>query len=415
MSIYEALVNHIFQKGRVRRPMIAGKRVLLVSSLLLGSSGMFFERRLQQALLAQGAASCQILGQFGKAGEGPDALGDLTTLPQLVGEEPFGMIFLLEGLEKAESVLGAAQTLAAVLEPGGRLFCLARTPVLRTMVYYDDYWRFDPESLRGLFAGWTADWLLEEQSHCYLAACFVRPETVSAAPAGLLVYSCRAQAKIADVPGSFNQGYFRNFRELEAMGRRYQTDKSLYGHNYLDKYEFLLGQFRQQAFTLLELGVFHGGSEQMWREFFPKAQIVGVDIDEHCAQYAGDRIAIRILDLAKPENLEALKAVQPSIIVDDASHLWSHQLLALTQLYPCLPPGGVYILEDMETSLNPAEYPGYDDCTINPYEVCQEISRVVSSKKPFTADIPYRDEINAIGMHTDMVCLIKSSCIFIKR
>ena len=38
------------------------------------------------------------------------------------------------------------------------------------------------------------------------------------------------------------------------------------------------------------------------------------------------------------------------MIIDDGSHLPSHQLLSLETLWPALAPGGLYIVEDVETS-----------------------------------------------------------------
>ncbi len=37
-------------------------------------------------------------------------------------------------------------------------------------------------------------------------------------------------------------------------------------------------------------------------------------------------------------------------MVEDASHLWAHQLLSLFYLLPALNPGGVYIWEDLHVS-----------------------------------------------------------------
>lgn len=38
------------------------------------------------------------------------------------------------------------------------------------------------------------------------------------------------------------------------------------------------------------------------------------------------------------------------VVVDDASHINWHQILAFKVLFPCLSPGGVYITEDIDTS-----------------------------------------------------------------
>src|ERR1700730_4562855 len=47
---------------------------------------------------------------------------------------------------------------------------------------------------------------------------------------------------------------------------------------YLPIYEELLGPWRRRAFALLELGVWDGHSLEMWRDAFPRATIIGVDL-----------------------------------------------------------------------------------------------------------------------------------------
>jgi len=38
------------------------------------------------------------------------------------------------------------------------------------------------------------------------------------------------------------------------------------------------------------------------------------------------------------------------IIIDDGSHVPRHQLITFTSLFPCVRPGGVYVIEDIESS-----------------------------------------------------------------
>lgn len=109
-----------------------------------------------------------------------------------------------------------------------------------------------------------------------------------------------------------------------------------------------------------------------------------------------------------------LKEIRPHIIIDDASHIVSHQLLALFTLFDALPSGGVYILEDLETSLNPEQFEAeYRDCPLDAYEVCSRIARVAARKVP-DDDSLYADSINHIGMAVELVSIMKGSVIFIR-
>ncbi len=64
------------------------------------------------------------------------------------------------------------------------------------------------------------------------------------------------------------------------MGIKYGTDKSSVSLNYLNKYDLFLKKFHNEKITLLELGVNKGASIMIWKEYFCKAEIVGVDINE---------------------------------------------------------------------------------------------------------------------------------------
>jgi len=53
---------------------------------------------------------------------------------------------------------------------------------------------------------------------------------------------------------------------------------------------------------------------------------------------------------------ELLPGVPFDIIVEDGSHFHHDQQRSLVQLFPLLAPGGVYIMEDLQSHLNAAGY-----------------------------------------------------------
>ena len=58
--------------------------------------------------------------------------------------------------------------------------------------------------------------------------------------------------------------------------------------HYFDAYDRHLSRFRDTDAHVLEIGVYSGGSLELWRDYFgPKAHLYGLDIEEACRAYDG--------------------------------------------------------------------------------------------------------------------------------
>lgn len=125
--------------------------------------------------------------------------------------------------------------------------------------------------------------------------------------------------------------------------------------HYFPIYERHFSRFRGGAPRILEIGVFHGGSLDMWRTYFgPGTHIVGVDIEERCRQLGRDDVTIRIGDQGDPAFMASLVDDGPfDIVIDDGSHLPRHQILALDTLWPAVRTGGILLVEDLCTNYWP--------------------------------------------------------------
>ena len=143
---------------------------------------------------------------------------------------------------------------------------------------------------------------------------------------------------------------------LDSLGLKHQTDKSSTHHDYLHFYQRFLEPLRALPLNLLEIGVYNGGSANMWAEYFPNARIVGLDIDPSTTRFATDRIAIEIADQSNVDDLVRIAAGYGpfDVILDDGSHMWDHQITSLRWLFPFLKRGGFYIIEDIDTSYGTA-------------------------------------------------------------
>ena len=126
--------------------------------------------------------------------------------------------------------------------------------------------------------------------------------------------------------------------------------------HYLPIYDRSLGPYAGSAVRMLEIGVYQGGSLDLWRKFLgPGAVIFGIDIDAGCAQFDGIAGKVRIGSQDDPVFLR--KIVQEmgglDIVLDDGSHVASHQRASFEVLFPLLSDSELYIIEDLHTSYWP--------------------------------------------------------------
>ena len=129
--------------------------------------------------------------------------------------------------------------------------------------------------------------------------------------------------------------------------------------HYFDVYHRHFERFRNKPVTVLEIGVWGGGSLQMWKDYFGKeCNIIGIDIMEECKNYEEDRIKIYIGSQEDRSFLQKIKSENAhiDIIIDDGGHTMNQQIVTFEELYPHLAEGGVYLCEDLMTSY----YPKYD-------------------------------------------------------
>jgi hypothetical protein len=94
-----------------------------------------------------------------------------------------------------------------------------------------------------------------------------------------------------------------------------------------------------------------GGSLPLWRDYFPRSTIVGLDINAKNVQF-GPRVHFARADQNSPNDLERVVAKHgaPNIVIDDGSHIGEHIRTSFDVLWPALRPGGWYVVEDLATS-----------------------------------------------------------------
>jgi Methyltransferase domain len=123
--------------------------------------------------------------------------------------------------------------------------------------------------------------------------------------------------------------------------------------HYFPIYTRHLTPYAGRAVSVLEIGVYRGGSMRMWSRFFgPDARLVGVDIDPVALISAGDRYTVVLADQADPDAMRkvAEKYGPFDVIIDDGGHSMVQQITSIEALFPMLSDGGVYLVEDCHTS-----------------------------------------------------------------
>lgn len=136
---------------------------------------------------------------------------------------------------------------------------------------------------------------------------------------------------------------------LDALAKKYGTDKSTDFHGYTNHYEKYFKYHNGNS--LLEIGIFNGASLKMWSEYFPTWEITGVDINQECKQYEEGNIKVIIEDQKK-----LVLDTNYDIIIDDGSHNPEDFLTTLYHLWNKLKRGGFYCIEDLSVCNHP-NYP----------------------------------------------------------
>lgn len=163
---------------------------------------------------------------------------------------------------------------------------------------------------------------------------------------------------------------------LGELFTKYGTDKGIWG--YTPYYAALMGPARFHVRRVLEVGICGhrdipnnvvGASLFVWREFFPNADIFGLDIDERFVFNDQERIHTARIDAYDPDELHrALTSFAVlgfgdgrfDVIIDDAVHDPDPQIRLMNQLSEWMLPGGHYFMEDV----CPYKLPGGDITTL---------------------------------------------------
>jgi len=174
----------------------------------------------------------------------------------------------------------------------------------------------------------------------------------------------------------------RNFiQDVRAIGHGNNLDKlaQIYGtdkwgrHYYTPHYGTHFKDFKYQKINILEIGVggydnpYSGGrSLRMWKKYFPYGKVFSLDIvdklflqEKRIKIFKGSQVdKAFLMDVVS-------KIGQLDLIIDDGSHINEHVIETFNILFPVLKNGGIYVIEDTQTSYW-ADYGGDNSDLNNP-------------------------------------------------
>lgn len=147
---------------------------------------------------------------------------------------------------------------------------------------------------------------------------------------------------------------------LSEISKKYPTDKD-FTHNYYNSvYEDAFKDMRENVKLLCEIGIggfwkevgwVPGNSLKVWRDYFPNAKVLGLDINLHEITDS-ERISLEWLDQSKRDLVieYSRKLENYDVIIDDGSHNVYDQQITLAYFFKSLKSGGIYVLEDLHSS-----------------------------------------------------------------
>jgi hypothetical protein len=208
-----------------------------------------------------------------------------------------------------------------------------------------------------------------------------------------------------------------------SVSKKHKSDKVTH-HGYERFYDYFLEPFKLDKFNLFEIGIYKEGSLKLWKEYFSNANIYGMDINEYNKSdygtiFKGDQNKKK--DLNKIiENIKVAK-----IIIDDGSHKPEHQLLSFNHLFKnLLQDGGIYIIEDIETSYwKKSNLYGYDidagyNAQNNIVNIFKNIVDIVNREFLLDEHIEYIQKFNKIdceNLKYISFIMFGQNCIIIKK
>ena len=204
---------------------------------------------------------------------------------------------------------------------------------------------------------------------------------------------------------------------LAQIGKKYPTSKNRTG--FIPIYESYFDRLREKEINILEIGVDKGDSLRLWRDYFTKAKICGLDIVKK--DFSINNVEIFCGDQSDHNFLSKIveKYGKFDVIIDDGCHVSKHIISSFNYLFDYLSENGLYIIEDLQTSYIPRF--GGSRLNLNKKKTSMNFIKTLSDSinyehndKPFFKKSIYDGKIKSIYFHQNIgfVCKGESAKYF---
>ena len=176
--------------------------------------------------------------------------------------------------------------------------------------------------------------------------------------------------------------------------------------SYFQVYEELLSRFKNRPITFVEVGILHGGSLFMWRDYLgPEARIIGIDVDPVARRWESSGFEIHIGDQGDPRFWDGFFSAvgDVDVLLDDGGHFNDQQIVTAHGCIPHIRDGGMLIVEDTHASYlefyrNPSRFSFINFSK----EMIDRInSRCAVLHK---SDDVYKNAVYSMGIYESIVC-----------
>ena len=156
--------------------------------------------------------------------------------------------------------------------------------------------------------------------------------------------------------------------EMQSLKNYFYKSKytSIKWGKYFNIYEKIFKKYKNKKIVFVEIGIFQGGSLEIWKKFFgKKAKIIGIDLNPNCKKFKDKKRNIDVfIGDQSDENFwrKFFKKVgKVDVILDDGGHSNKQQILTILNTVKNIKDNGKLVIEDTHTSYlnkfgNPNKY-----------------------------------------------------------